>query len=336
MDSSTFLDSRVGCIYLITNLVNGKKYIGQHHLPVPDRRWKTHMASSKRGDRKTALHGAMHKYGLDNFICERLYVCEQSKLGYYEEFFADLLHTYVWDPSPGYNMCRCGSKSRLGMMASEETRRLLSISHMGKTRSKESLEKSSESLRLSHANNPELWAWATEITRKKLKGRSNATWGSHTPEANSKISATLVGRPKTDEHCKNVSKTRKPGETGIKFITKNDSGYYVRVDNRENGLFNRNYPTLEQAQVALNEFLENGIVDKRVTRSGHRFIRPHKDSGWIVYMKNKKYGKFSKTFPTLENAVAARDAFLAQFTPSTPSPAAHASASEARRSVHVE
>jgi len=326
----------LGCIYLITNLVNGKKYIGQHHLPVPDRRWKTHMASSKRGDRKTALHGAMHKYGLDNFICERLYVCEQSKLGYYEEFFADLLHTYVWDPSPGYNMCRCGSKSRLGMMASEETRRLLSISHMGKTRSKESLEKSSESLRLSHTNNPELWAWATEITRKKLKGRSNATWGSHTPEANSKISATLVGRPKTDEHCKNVSKTRKPGETGIKFITKNDSGYYVRVDNRENGLFNRNYPTLEQAQVALNEFLENGIVDKRVTRSGHRFIRPHKDSGWIVYMKNKKYGKFSKTFPTLENAIAARDAFLAQTNPSAPSPVTHASASEARRSVRVE
>ena len=255
----------------------------------------------------------MQKYGVENFICETLYVCENSKLGYYEEFFAELLHTYVWDASPGYNMCRCGSKSRLGIMSSEETRRLLSISHMGKTRSRESLDKSSESLRQSHATNPEIWAWATKKTQEKLKGRPNADWGSHTPEANAKISAALTGVPKSDAHCKRVSESRKPGASGIKYIIQIDSGYYVRVKNREFGCFERAYATLEAAQLALSAFLDRGEVDKRVTQSGHKYISPHKWSGWIVHIDNKKYGRFSKTFPVLEEAIVARDEFLAKF-----------------------
>jgi hypothetical protein len=254
----------------------------------------------------------MQKYGVENFICETLYVCEHSKLGYYEEFFAELLHTYVWDASPGYNMCRCGSKSRLGIMSSEETRRLLSISHMGKTRSKESLEKSSESLRQSHATNPEIWAWATKKTQEKLKGRPNADWGSHTREANAKISATLTGVSKSDAHCKRVSESKKAGATAIKYITKIENGYYVRVKNRQFGCFERAYGTLEAAQSALDAFLDKGEVDKRTTQSEHKYIKPHKWSGWSVYINNKKYGKFSKTFQVLEEAIAARDAFLSK------------------------
>jgi group I intron endonuclease len=313
MPRTKMKNTNLGCIYLITNSINGKKYVGQHHLSTPDRRWKTHICNSKRGDIKTALSNSMKKYGVDKFIIDVLYVCENSKLSYYEEFFADLLHTYVWDASPGYNMVRCGSKPRLGVMASEETRRLLSISHMGKTRSKESLEKSRESLRLSHENNPDLWRWANEITRKKLKGRSNANWGSHTLEANAKISATLMGIERSDETCIKVSESKKAGKTGIKYITKNDTGYYVRVNNRQYGLFERNYPTLEEAERHLTDFITNGVIDKRVTQSGQKFIRPHKWSGWIVHINNKMYGKFSKTFKTLEEAIAARNEFLKQF-----------------------
>jgi hypothetical protein len=49
-----------------------------------------------------------------------------------------------------------------------------------------------------------------------------------------------------------------------------------------------------------------------VGKGGHKYIREHKWSGWIVYINNKVYGKFCKTFPTLEEAVAARDAFLSK------------------------
>lgn len=259
MPRTKMKNTNLGCIYLITNTINGKKYVGQHHLPIPDRRWKSHISQSLRGDRNYILYNAMKKYGLDKFIIDVLYVCENFKLSYYEEFFANLLHTYIWDPSPGYNMVRCGSKPRLGVMASEETRRLLSISHMGKTRSKESLEKSRESLRLSHENNPDLWKWANEITRKKLKGRSNADWGSHTPEANAKISAKMTGILKNDEHCRNVMKSKKPGPlTEWDYISPwgNTGKFRLRIDNRTYGKFNSVFDTHSDAMIARNNFIE--------------------------------------------------------------------------------
>lgn len=287
-------------------------YVGQHKNPNPDIRWKTHINNSKREGPKYALHGAMEKFGVAHFIIDVLHRCSRSRLNFYEDYFADLLHTYVWDESPGYNMARCGGQSRLRVPVSDETRRLLSISHMGKKRSPQSLLKLSESLQRAHAEMPDVWARATEKTRAKLKGVSNANWGSHTEEANAKISRKLKGTKHTDEHARKVSETKKAGKTGAKYITKNSSGYYVRIHNREYGEFERNYPTLEEAVKHRDEFMSSGVKDKRKTQSGERFIRPPKRSGWVVYINNKVYGKFYNTFPTLEEAVAARDAFLSK------------------------
>lgn len=305
----------LGCVYLITNLINNKMYVGQHKNPNPDLRWKTHINNSKREGPKYALHGAMEKFGFKNFTIDVLHRCVRSKLNFYEEYFADLLHTYVWDESPGYNMARCGGQSRLRVPVSDETRRLLSISHIGKKRSPQSLLKLAESLRRAHAEMPEVWQIAADKTRAKLKGVSNANWGSHTEEANAKISKKLKGTKHTDEHARKVSESKKAGETGVKYITKNDTGYYVRVHNREYGDFERNYPTLDEAKIHLRDFIESGSKDKRKTQSGERFIKPHKWSGWIVYINNKTYGKFSKTFPTLEEAIVARDVFISKSKP---------------------
>ena len=57
----------VGCIYLTTNLVNGKKYIGKRQSSVFDVRYK---GSGKY------LKNAINKYGWDNFSCEVLEWCE--------------------------------------------------------------------------------------------------------------------------------------------------------------------------------------------------------------------------------------------------------------------
>ena len=255
--------SLLGCIYLITNIVNRKMYVGQHHLPAPDRRWRQHLATSKRVGSDYALYNAMRKYGVENFICETLYVCEHSKLGYYEEFFADLLHTYVWDTSPGYNMGRCGSKTKLGVPSSEETRRLLSISHMGKTRSKESLDKASESMRLHRANNPEMWAWATKKTQEKLKGRSNADWGAFTPERNAKISAKLKNVPKSEEHRRNAMRALKPGPLSEwDYISPwgNTGRFRVRFNNRTYGRFDDIFDTHLEAITARDKFLGKNTV----------------------------------------------------------------------------
>lgn len=260
--SHASIRTATGCIYLVTNIINRKMYVGQHHLPSPHLRWRQHIATSKRGDGNYALYNAMRKHGSDNFICETLYVCEHSRLGYYEEFFADLLHTYVWDASPGYNMARCGSKSRLGVASSEETRRLLSISHMGKTRSKESLDKASESMRLHHKNNPEMWAWASKKTQEKLKGRSNAEWGSHTPESNAKISAKLTNVPKSEEHRRNAMRALKPGPlTEWDYIGQwgKTGRFRVRFNNRTYGKFDDTFDTHLEAITARDAFITRSV-----------------------------------------------------------------------------
>jgi hypothetical protein len=49
-----------------------------------------------------------------------------------------------------------------------------------------------------------------------------------------------------------------------------------------------------------------------VGKSGHKYIKSHRCSGWEVSINNKPNGKFSKTFPTLEEAIVARDEFLSK------------------------
>jgi|LakMenEpi03Aug12_release.lakeMendotaPanAssembly.Ray.scaffolds.fasta_scaffold276921_1 group I intron endonuclease len=58
-------------IYLITNTVNGKKYVGQH-CGTDDSRWKQHMAASLKLENPIPLYRAMRKYGLDKFTYEVL------------------------------------------------------------------------------------------------------------------------------------------------------------------------------------------------------------------------------------------------------------------------
>ena len=58
-------------IYLITNKVNGKKYVGQH-CGSGDSRWKQHLAASLKLENPLPLYRAMRKYGTNNFSYEVL------------------------------------------------------------------------------------------------------------------------------------------------------------------------------------------------------------------------------------------------------------------------
>lgn len=59
-------------IYCITNLVNGKKYIGRTTATI-EHRFKSHCSESKCAWAQTPLHIDMQKYGIDNFKVEKLY-----------------------------------------------------------------------------------------------------------------------------------------------------------------------------------------------------------------------------------------------------------------------
>ena len=121
-------------IYLITNSVNGKKYVGQT-VNEPTIRWGQHVNNSGRGS-SIYIHRAMRKYGIENFCFE---VIDESadnnnELNDLEEFYVSLYDTFK---GVGYN-CTSGGDS---CVVSEETKLKISKAHKGKKLSEEHKEK---------------------------------------------------------------------------------------------------------------------------------------------------------------------------------------------------
>lgn len=95
-------------IYKITNLVNGKIYIGltTQELKI---RWKGHKQSSKTDTRP--LYKAMRKYGIDNFSIDVVeHVDDMRSLGERERHYIKLYDTQ--NPKNGYNLSAGGEHNQ--------------------------------------------------------------------------------------------------------------------------------------------------------------------------------------------------------------------------------
>ena len=130
-----------GHIYLITCLVNQKKYIGQTIHEV-SRRYTNHWSDSKYSD--TVLYRAFKKYGRENFAVEEICTAERDHLNALEAYYAEQYETYVWDNNPGYNSKICGEGGTKGYKASEETCKKLADAQRGRKASDETRRKMSE------------------------------------------------------------------------------------------------------------------------------------------------------------------------------------------------
>ena len=102
-------------IYLITNKVNGKKYVGQS-IDI-ERRWKSHIIASKKSE--LHIHRAIRKYGIDNFDFSILEECSVDKLDEREIYWISELDTY----NNGYNMTIGGKGHNLYLDPKERYRR---------------------------------------------------------------------------------------------------------------------------------------------------------------------------------------------------------------------
>jgi hypothetical protein len=92
---------RFGVIYLITNKINGKKYVGQTKRSV-NRRWCAH-----KNNKSGLLSKAFKKYGLNNFIFEEIISCfDMDSLNFYEKYFIEY-HKAI-RPN-GYNLTTGGN-----------------------------------------------------------------------------------------------------------------------------------------------------------------------------------------------------------------------------------
>lgn len=66
----------MGYIYLITNLINGKVYVGKTTGTL-ENRWKQHVEAASRNI-DTHLYRAIRKYGAENFKIESLYYGDEN------------------------------------------------------------------------------------------------------------------------------------------------------------------------------------------------------------------------------------------------------------------
>ena len=88
-------------IYCITNLVNGKKYIGQS-LNI-EKRWKDHK-SNYLNCKNSSLYAAIRKYGINNFKFEILEECDAKELNSKEIYWISFYQTYPPELNKGYNL----------------------------------------------------------------------------------------------------------------------------------------------------------------------------------------------------------------------------------------
>lgn len=110
-------DKMFSCIYLWTNEINGKHYVGQAQC------FYNRMATYKNKGATPKLQNAIDKYGINNFDIEILEKCDIKHLDEREQYWMDYYKSYEQDK--GYNISRYASTTR-GFTHSEETRKKLS------------------------------------------------------------------------------------------------------------------------------------------------------------------------------------------------------------------
>lgn len=180
-------------IYTVTNMVNGKKYVGLTNSL--SKRWNKH--KNTKGS-APALHAAILKYGLDSFdFCHYADAFGPDAAKSIEINLIKDLNTLA---PLGYNLTSGGEGT---LTPSKELRAKLSVSHTGKIQSAETKKKRSDSLKKAyaegrHAGNTGSTYTLSAETRSKISqakmGDKNPRFGvKHSEERKKQISEWSTG-----------------------------------------------------------------------------------------------------------------------------------------------
>ena len=177
-------------IYLITNNINKKTYVGQRKCPIDEiPETDDYMASG------VYLHEAYKKYGVENFSKEILAICHSKQTVNILEIAYIELYRSIGKAE--YNIAKGGNNGDFCYF-SEESKR-----------------KKTESMKRYYAN--KIWTEEEKDKFRYWKGKK------HTPEQvkrNSESHKGLNRYPKTEEHRRKIAETLKgsiPGNKGMKM-----------------------------------------------------------------------------------------------------------------------
>ena len=167
----------MGVIYLRTNKINGKKYVGLT-TDLKERQYKWNNLNLPYAG--NVINNARKKYGIESFGFEILKECEDNELNQWEIYYIKELNTKV---PYGYNMTD-GGGGMSGFTVSDETKRKISEWNKGKKLSNET------KIKISDAQKGEKHYMygkhlSEEHKRKISKGKKGKK---HSEEAKNKIS----------------------------------------------------------------------------------------------------------------------------------------------------
>lgn len=184
----------VSCVYVIINIVNGKKYIGStYHMK---KRWREHRAALRQNSHcNRVLQNAWNKHGEDAFLFACLEACATEQRETKEQEWIDRV-------KPEYNIAQIvGKNFALGVPKTDEHKKKISVALTGKPKSPTAIARMAKSL-----------------TGRKCAPRSAETCRKLS-EANKGQVPWAKGKKFTAEHRAKISESRKrqiPPTLGIK------------------------------------------------------------------------------------------------------------------------
>ena len=190
-------------VYQITNLVNGKVYVGKHTTKDP---YDNYMGSGK------LINRAIEKYGIENFTKEILYCFINEKEAYLKE--EEIVTQEFIDKESTYNIKQGGNGFSSEDMIGEKN------PMYGKKHSQEAKAKMSEQhWNCSGEKNPMYGKKHSQETKEKMTkakmGKKSSFYGKHhKQESKEKISKAKQGKPRSQETKVKISKARKGKYTG--------------------------------------------------------------------------------------------------------------------------
>jgi len=176
-------------IYKITNLINGKIYIGKRKtkLKIED---DFYFGSGK------LIKSAIKKYGINNFTKDILEICNSNNLNEREIYWIESLNSI--DLKLGYNISNGGDGGDL--LTNNPNRELIIEKRRGSTRNFTEEHK-------------------IKLSESKMADKNPMFGKQMSDESKAHLSRITKGRKMSDEFKENVSK----GKTGVKFTDEHKS-----------------------------------------------------------------------------------------------------------------
>lgn len=188
-------EEKMQTLYKITNLINGKLYIGITKLTI-EQRFKNHIKQTLNP--KYPLHFSLVKYGIENFKIESLYCsADRAYIANLEQPTIELFKTHI--SQHGYNVATGGIGGDLGELVNQKI--------------------SEAALNM----DPKIRAEKSRKQSKMMKNNKLFEGHKHSKETKEVISKKHTGKAKPNTTKKRMSESALLNKNGKRFVGRNAS-----------------------------------------------------------------------------------------------------------------